>query len=139
MITAEEYFAAKLEHETDASDLHTALANGERITVVDVRSAEAWAQGRVLGAIHLPWRDIVTRADEVIPRDIAVVVYCWSPGCNAGAKAALEFARLGYPVKEMIGGFEYWAREGYAIADADGVHHRPIDPLTGIPRVRSRA
>jgi rhodanese-related sulfurtransferase len=68
-----------------------------------------------------------------------VVVYCWSPGCNAGDKGALEFAKLGYDVKLMIGGFEYWAREGYPVEDADGVHRRPVDPLTGVPRVRTRA
>lgn len=139
MITAEEYFSAKLEYETDASDLHAALSAGERIAVVDVRSAEAWAQGRVRGAIHLPWRDIAARATDLVPASAPVVVYCWSPGCNAGAKAAREFAHLGFTVREMIGGFEYWAREGYPVEDADGVHRRPVDPLTGIPRVRSRS
>ena len=68
-----------------------------------------------------------------------VVVYCWSPGCNAGAKGALEFAKLGYSVREMIGGFEYWVREGYPVENADGVHRRPVDPLTGVPRIRTRA
>jgi len=42
-------------------------------------------------------------------------------------------------VREMIGGFEYWVREGYPVEDADGVHHRPVDPLTGIARIRTRA
>ena len=133
------FFAAKLAAETDASDVHAARAAGEDIVVIDVRSDDAWAQGRVAGATHMHYSEIATRAPVEIPKDAAVVVYCWSPGCNAGAKGALEFARLGYDVREMIGGFEYWVREGYPVEDADGVHRRPVDPHTGIARIRTRA
>jgi len=139
MMERADYFAAKLSFETDASDVHAARTAGETVYVVDVRSDEAWAQGRVAGAIHMHYREIATRAPAEIPQDADVVVYCWSPGCNAGAKGALEFARLGYSVREMIGGFEYWVREGYPVENADGVHRRPIDPLTGVPRIRTRA
>lgn len=133
------FFAAKLDAETDGSDVYSALKAGEEIYLVDVRNDEAWAQGRAQGAIHMHYGEIAERAPREIPADARVVVYCWSPGCNAGAKGALEFARLGYDVKEMIGGFEYWVREGYPVENADGVHRRPIDPLTGVPRIRTRA
>ena len=139
MIDRASYFAAKLAYETDASDLYAARQDGEDVVVVDVRSDAAWAQGRVPGAVHMPYRDIPARAAQEIGDELDVVVYCWSPGCNAGAKAALAFAELGYRVREMIGGYEYWVREGYPVEDADGVHRRPVDPLTGIPRVRTRA
>lgn len=139
MIDRAEFFAAKLSYETDPSDVHAARQAGEDIVVVDVRSDEAWAQGRVAGAVHMHYSEIATRAPAEIPSDSRVVVYCWSPGCNAGAKGALEFAKIGYDVREMIGGFEYWVREGYPVEDADGVHRRPIDPVTGVPRIRTRA
>lgn len=139
MIDRTEFYAAKLAYETDASDVHAARKAGEQIFVIDVRSDEAWAQGRVAGAVHMHYGEISSRAPQEIPADADVVVYCWSPGCNAGAKGALEFARLGYRVREMIGGFEYWVREGYPVEDADGVHRRPVDPLTGVARVRTRA
>ena len=139
MIDRTDYYAAKLAYETDASDVHAARNAGASIYVVDVRSDEAWTQGRVAGAVHMHYNEIATRAAAEIPSDAEVVVYCWSPGCNAGAKGALEFARLGYRVREMIGGFEYWVREGYPVEDADGVHRRPVDPLTGVARVRTRA
>jgi len=134
-----DFYTAKLASETDASDVHAARNAGEEVLVIDVRSDEAWAQGRVAGAVHMHYSEIAARAPQEIPRDADVVVYCWSPGCNAGAKGALEFARLGYRVREMIGGFEYWVREGYPVEDADGIHRRPVDPLTGIARVRSHA
>jgi len=139
MIDRADFFAAKLAYETDASDVHAALRAGEDLVVIDVRSDDAWAQGRVAGAVHMHYSEIAVRAPQEIAADADVVVYCWSPGCNAGAKGALEFARLGYRVREMIGGFEYWVREGYPVQDADGIHHRPVDPLTGVARVRTRA
>ncbi len=139
MIDRHDFFAAKLEYETDASDLYAAQKAGDAIIVIDVRSDEAWAQGRVPGAVHMHYREIAARAPQEIAEGSEVVVYCWSPGCNAGAKGALEFAKLGYTVRELIGGFEYWVREGYPVEDHDGVHRRPVDPLTGVPRVRTRA
>jgi hypothetical protein len=66
----------------------------------------------------------------VVPAGAAVVTYCWGPGCNGATRAALEFARLGYPVREMIGGFEYWVREGFAYDTSYGLREPAPDPLT---------
>lgn len=114
-MTAIEHFSAKLAYETDVADVHVAMETGEPdFVLVDSRSREAWDKGHVPGAIHLPTREIAQHAAELIPPGTAVVTYCWGPGCNGATKAALEFAKLGYPVREMIGGFEYWEREGHA-------------------------
>ncbi|MCR2800659.1 MULTISPECIES: rhodanese-like domain-containing protein [unclassified Microbacterium] len=134
MTDAETYFAAKLRHETDASDVYEAQRAGTALTIVDVRSDAAWAQGRVAGAVHLPYREIPARATAEIDRATPVVVYCWGPGCNAGAKAALAFAAAGYSVREMIGGYEYWVREGLPTQDDDGPLARRFDPLTMVVR-----
>ena len=132
MTAAIEHFAGKLAYETDVSDVHAALSDGEPgFVLVDSRSREAWDQGHVLGAIHLPTREIERRAGELIPPGTAVVTYCWGPGCNGATRAALEFARLGHPVREMIGGFEYWVREGFGYETAaQGRRERDADPLT---------
>lgn len=122
------HFQAKLTFETDVSDVHAALEDG--IVVVDSRGIEGWDQGHLPGAIHLPTREIASRATELIPAGTQVVTYCWGPGCNGATRAALEFAKLGYQVKEMIGGFEYWAREGFPVQTALGMTTRPVDPLT---------
>ena len=118
MTDALSYFTGKLAHETDASDVYAAQRDGETFVLVDVRGADAWAQGHPVGAVHIPYREIAERAPTEIPLTTPVVVYCWSPGCNAGAKGAVEFARLGYSVKEMIGGYEYWVREGLPTENA---------------------
>lgn len=129
------HFAARLAFETDVSDVAAALdAGANGLVVVDTRSVESWEQGHAAGSVHLPTAEIAARAAEVVgpPGDRDVVVYCWGPGCNGATKAALEFARLGYAVKEMIGGFEYWAREGFAVRTGAGenVTRRSPDPLT---------
>ncbi|SEG75627.1 Rhodanese-related sulfurtransferase [Thermomonospora echinospora] len=127
------HFTARLAFETDVSDVAADLAAGvPGVVVVDTRDGRGWDQGHVLGAVHIPTRDIAARAPDLIGRDVTVVVHCWGPGCNGATKAALEFARLGYAVKEMIGGFEYWAREGLPVQTGSGevVRHAP-DPLTG--------
>lgn len=129
MTDAIAYFSAKLEHETDPSDVYAAQRAGDRFTLVDVRSTEAWNQGHVAGAVHMPYRDIAARAPQELDPSLPVVVYCWSPGCNAGAKGALEFARIGYRVREMIGGYEYWVREGLPTENAAGPVPRTFDPL----------
>jgi rhodanese-related sulfurtransferase len=124
------YFAARLRYETDATDVAAALAAGEELVLVDSRGHAAWHQGRAAGAVHLPTAEIADRAPAEIPIDARVVVYCWGPGCNGATNAALRFSSLGYDVREMIGGFEYWAREGHPVVDDDGPVVREVDPLT---------
>lgn len=125
------HFATRLAFETDVSDVHADLeAGGSGLVVVDSRSAESWEQGHLPGALHLPTAEIARSAAALVPAGTVVVSYCWGPGCNGAARAALAFARLGYQVKEMIGGYEYWVREGFAVQTAAGRLIQPPDPLT---------
>jgi rhodanese-related sulfurtransferase len=128
------HFAAKLSYETDVSDVHNDLEAGvPGLVVVDTRGPDAWEQGHLPGAIHLPTRQITERATQEIPAGVVVITYCWGPGCNGSTKAALEFAKLGYQVKEMIGGYEYWVREGFPVRTVNGVRRRQGDDLTVVP------
>ncbi|MFQ1004283.1 rhodanese-like domain-containing protein [Modestobacter sp. SSW1-42] len=131
------HFARRLAVETDVSDVHAALESGAPgFVLLDSRSAESWAQGHVPGAVHLPGREIAARAAGELDPAVPVVTYCWGPGCNGATRAALALAHLGYRVREMIGGFEYWAREGLPVATGDGVVRSPVDPLTAPAAVR---
>ena len=129
--TAIAHFRGRLGFESDVSDVAAALAEAEPgFVLVDTRNDASWAQGHVPGAVHLPTRRIAAEAASRIPAGTPVVVYCWGPGCNGATRAALEFALLGHPVKEMLGGFEYWVREGFAYETWEGRESRPADPLT---------
>lgn len=132
MTTALEYFAAKLAFETDVSDVAAALATGSPgFVLIDSRGVQAWRQGRIPGAVHLPTAELADRLDS-LDRTVAVVTYCWGPGCNGATRSALAFAQHGFAVREMIGGFEYWAREGFAVQTEQGSSQPVADPLTAV-------
>jgi rhodanese-related sulfurtransferase len=126
------HFAASLAFHTDVSDVAAALAAGgdPGFVVVDSRGAQAWDQGHIPGAIHLPTALIPQLAAGLLDHGVPVVVHCWGPGCNGATRAALALATLGYQVKEMLGGMEYWIREGLGYETADGAARREPDPLT---------
>jgi len=135
MTSARDFFEARLRWQIDPADLATArMAGAFAGLIVDVRSAAAWDQGHLPGAIHLPTAEFAERITSVAPDPGAgIVVYCWGPGCNGSTKAALALLELGYrEVRELVGGFEYWTREGLAVESAAGRHRREVDELTGV-------
>ncbi len=108
-----DYFSRKLEFETDVSDVAEALRDGTAdFTLVDSRSDRAFAEGHIPGAISL-----VEAGVDGLP-DGPLVVYCWGPACNGATKAGAKLVAAGREVKEMIGGYEYWVREGNEVASA---------------------
>ncbi|MCE7082061.1 rhodanese-like domain-containing protein [Streptomyces sp. ST2-7A] len=125
------FFGALLTFRTDVSDVRASLDSGEPgFVLVDSRGSAAWRQGRVPGAVHLPTALIPSRAPDLLDPTVPVITYCWGPGCDGAARAALALARLGYRVKEMIGGIEYWIREGFPVETPAGTERRAADPLT---------
>ncbi|WP_155056718.1 rhodanese-like domain-containing protein [Streptomyces blattellae] len=126
------YFRAGLAFHTDVSDVAAALsAGGEAgFVVLDCRSTESWDQGHIPGAVHLPTALIREQAGRLLDKSVPVVTYCWGPGCNGATRAALALAELGYQVKELLGGFEYWVREGFEFETWQGRERRAPDPLT---------
>ncbi|MET8770237.1 rhodanese-like domain-containing protein [Streptomyces sp. NPDC004658] len=126
------YFRASLAFHADVSDVAAALAAGgdPGFVLVDSRSTESWDQGHIPGAIHLPTALIPEQAAQLLDPNVPVVTYCWGPGCNGATRAALALAERGYRVKELLGGFEYWAREGFPYETWQGPARRDADPLT---------
>jgi rhodanese-related sulfurtransferase len=122
------FFAAQLACRTDVADVAAALASGRPgFVLLDTRGDAAWAQGRIPGARHLPTAAI---RDADLDPDVPLVTYCWGPGCDGATRAALALARRGLRVKEMLGGIEYWAREGFAVETDAGLTRGAVDPLT---------
>jgi rhodanese-related sulfurtransferase len=110
------HFAAALGFETDCWDVHDALSAQPDFVLVDVRSPELYARGHVPGAINIPHGKIIDSRLSEYPPDTLFVVYCAGPHCNGGHKGAIRFARLGRPVKLMIGGMTGWLDEGFELA-----------------------
>ena len=111
------FFQRKLHYETDPSDVYRDMQNRvDAFVVLDVRSPEAYVKSHVPGALHLPHTEMNAATTAALPRNKLLVVYCWGPGCNGASKAAMKLSALGFTVKEMIGGIEYWQeRERYPV------------------------
>lgn len=110
---AHRHFLSKLSVETDAADVRLDLQRGQDgFLLVDARSAQDFEECHIPGAINLPYRKITAESTAHLSKERPIVLYCWSPGCNAATKAAVRLSALGFQVKEMLGGIEYWRREG---------------------------
>ena len=113
------HFEARLAFETDCSDVWYATRHEQKdFVLVDVRTPALYAAGHVPGAINIPTRMIGEPRLEEFPAETLFVVYCAGPHCNGANKAAVKLARLGRPVKEMIGGLTGWIDEGLGLERA---------------------
>lgn len=110
------HFEARLSFETDCADVWYATRHEQKdFVLLDVRTPALYAAGHVPGAINMPTRQIMEQRLAEYPADTLFVVYCAGPHCNGANKAALKLARLGRPVKEMIGGLTGWIDEGLGL------------------------
>jgi rhodanese-related sulfurtransferase len=110
---AREHFEARLAFETDPADVWGAIDGGQAdFVLVDCRPTASYDKTHLPGAISLPWAEIDEARVKDLPEGL-LVTYCWGPSCNAATKGAYRLAALGRRVKEMIGGLEYWIREGH--------------------------
>ena len=107
------HYADKLQYETDSWDLNEAIQNSMSIVAIDARSPEAFAEEHIPGAISFPHRNMNESSTANLNRDVLYVTYCDGIGCNASTKGALNMARLGFRVKELMGGLDWWKRDGY--------------------------
>jgi len=110
------HFESLLEFETDCWDVHHAITNNRMdFVLLDVRGEELYARGHIEGAINLPHAHISADSLKAYPPDTLFVVYCAGPHCNGADKAAIRLAKLGRPVKKMIGGVTGWLDEGFSL------------------------
>jgi rhodanese-related sulfurtransferase len=116
------FYQQKLAYETDSWDLFVALQEGQQVVVIDGRGREAFAKEHIPGAINIPHRTISQDSLAGLDKEPLYVTYCDGIGCNASTKTALKMLTLGFRVKELMGGLDWWKRDGYA---TDGENARP--------------
>lgn len=107
------FFEQKLQYEMDPWDLHEAMMKGEKLVVIDARSKESFDEEHIPGAISIHHRVMSTETTAHLDKNTLVVTYCTGIGCNASTKGALKMAQLGFNVKELIGGLEWWKKDNY--------------------------
>jgi len=118
-IDARAHFESLLAFETDCWDVHDAIERGALdFVLLDVRGPQSYGAGHVPQAINLPHGKITERNLAEYPACTLFVVYCDGPHCNGADRAAARLARLGRPVKKMIGGVQGWKADGLSLAAA---------------------
>jgi rhodanese-related sulfurtransferase len=109
----------KLRFHTDSWDLSVDLKSGRsEIVVIDARSRDAYAVGHILGSISFPHREMNVESTAKLDRGKVYVVYCDGIGCNASTKGAYKLAQLGFRAKELLGGLDWWRRDGHPVASS---------------------
>lgn len=112
-----DYMLHKLSFHADAWDVAEDMRTGiDSIVVIDTRSEALYARGHVPGAISFPHRTMTAESTAALDRSKIYVTYCDGIGCNGSTKGAYKLATLGYTVKEMLGGLDFWIRDGQPLA-----------------------
>jgi len=114
------HYSNKLAFETDSWDLHDARQRGEIVVVIDARSRASFAKEHIPDAVNIPHREMTPETTARLDRSALIVTYCDGIGCNASTKGALAMTKLGFRVKELIGGLDWWKRDGYRTEGSDG-------------------
>jgi rhodanese-related sulfurtransferase len=106
----------KLRLYTDSWDLSVDLkAALPDIVVIDARSRNAYVAGHIPGAVSFPHREMNAETVASMDRSKVYVVYCDGIGCNASTKGAYKLALLGLRIKELLGGLDWWRRDGHPV------------------------
>ncbi|MDM8541218.1 rhodanese-like domain-containing protein [Desulfococcaceae bacterium HSG9] len=103
-----------MKYETDSWDVFDGLKNGEEIIVVDARSNLAYETEHIPGAINFPHITMSELTTAHLDKAKTYITYCDGIGCNGSTNGALKLSKLGFNVKELLGGIDWWKRDGYA-------------------------
>lgn len=91
------------------ADVEAKIAAAEVFTLVDVRSADEYAEGFIPGAINIPLQELTDHLDMLPALDADIVVYCGSGHRSTMATVALNL--LGYTnAKSMLSGIKAWTQ-----------------------------
>lgn len=118
-----DFYQEKLAYEIDSADLQTILDDGQDVVVVDGRSSENYELEHIPGAISIPHRSISQDSLAGLSKASLYVAYCDGIGCNASTKTAIKLATNGFRVKELIGGLDWWKRDGHATEGRSAQRH----------------
>ncbi|KAB7886502.1 rhodanese-like domain-containing protein [Poseidonibacter ostreae] len=109
-----EFYEAKLAYETDSWDVFEALNNGDNnLIVIDARAKEAYLKEHIPNSINIPHKTMSEESTKNLDKNKIYVSYCDGIGCNASTKGALNLSKLGFKTKELLGGLDWWKRDGY--------------------------
>lgn len=97
------------------ADLAAELTPASDVVLVDVRTADEYAEGFIAGALNIPLQELAQHLDLLPDLDANIVIYCGSGHRSAIAMTALNL--LGYTnTRSLIGGFGAWTNGGQPVS-----------------------
>ena len=95
----------------DVNEFASLLTNRQDVVLLDVRTAEEYAEGHIEGATNIDVRSdsFAERAESILPKQKTIAVYCRSG--RRSAQAANLLAKRGYRVVNLSGGIIAWNAE----------------------------
>lgn len=120
-----EFYTAKLSYEIDSWDLFELLEKNACF-IIDARSSEAFEREHIPSAINIPHRSMTAETTKDLDKSKLYISYCDGIGCNASTKSALNMAKLGFQVKELLGGLDWWKRDGYTTEGREGAQGKDV-------------
>jgi rhodanese-related sulfurtransferase len=99
-----------------AEQLNEALANNQRMVILDARSTVAWRQTHIPGAVPVPYYEEPDTVMADIPKDDTwIVAYCACPHAASG-QVVKKLRDLGYQKTAIMDeGILVWAQMGYPV------------------------
>jgi rhodanese-related sulfurtransferase/predicted transcriptional regulator len=88
------------------------------VTVLDVRPAEEYRSGHIVGALSIPLSELPDRLAE-LPRDRDVVAYCRGPYCVLAAQAVELLRARGFHAVRLEDGVADWRAHGLPLTTGD--------------------
>ena len=133
LITAILALFAGSEGQTNLSvDGFAELLQEGKVALVDVRTAEEYAEGHIPGATNIDFyaSNFVALFEAAVPKDCPVAVYCRT-GKRSG-EASEKLVQAGYTVYNLEGGYTAWTDEGqrtnkYCVERFFTDSHLPVD------------
>ena len=105
-------FSCSAHEDLSVEDFQSKLASDGRVQLLDVRTPEEYAQGRIPGAMNIDWKaeGFLEAAQAALDPSRAVLVYCRSGRRSAQAASALQ--KAGFQVGNLKGGILAWEEAG---------------------------
>jgi rhodanese-related sulfurtransferase len=99
--------------EINAAALKKMLDEGQKVRLIDVRSASEVAQGMIQGAEIMPLHTLPMRLTD-LPKDETIVFYCRS-GARSAQACMFVSQNTGLEPLNLQGGIIGWYQSGYQL------------------------
>jgi rhodanese-related sulfurtransferase/DNA-binding transcriptional ArsR family regulator len=95
-------------------ELARRLAEGDDLSVLDVRPAAEYTAGHLPGAVSIPVGELARRLAE-LPGGREVVAYCRGPYCAFAHEAVALLRQEGFSARRLEDGLPEWQAAGLAV------------------------